>query len=257
VNSLRRVRGPYGFYDAGSVIRDNSYRGYEQNAKRLGLTEEESTFLYKKVLFLDNLGIHSSQGKAVFGEELCAHHPLYRRMPGYTIEDVYLHLNKFVQNRRNQTITRGELEEILLEKVPLDLRPSIQPVQIYTVGPTASDVERDSNATKLVFEWTSFFQNEARDYPPADVWNNQLLGDLRQTKDWIVKYRKIKRVVLSGNHRLSACLAMGFIFSAVSGFAVQMIHRDGIWPTDAHPNDNTPAYPLSQTGSSDDSRGIG
>jgi SMODS-associated and fused to various effectors sensor domain len=54
---------------------------------------------------------------------------------------------------------------------------------------------------------------------------------------------------------LSASLAIGFVFSAVSGFSVEMIYRGNVWATDAHPNSTTPVFPLSQAGSSEDVRG--
>jgi SMODS-associated and fused to various effectors sensor domain len=252
LNSLRRIRGPYGFYRDDSSIVDNSYRNYAQTVLKLGRTEEDADFLYTKVMLQDDLSPHHPYAKALFIEELKDHHPFYCSLSGNVLDDIYAHLSAFVRSRRNRTITGNELEEKLLEKVPVNLQPPIQPVRIHTIG---SDEDPGVDARKLCFEWGSFFGGEARHYPPAEVWNERVLGDLRSTRSWIREARRTRRIALSGSRRLSASLAIGFIFSAVSGFSVEMMYRGQVWATDAHPNGSTPAYPFIQAGSSEDVRG--
>jgi len=162
VNSLRRIRGPYGFYGDDSVIMDNSYRDYEQAVMKLGRTEEDAAFLYTKVMLRDDLSLHHSYGKVLFMEELHRYHPFYRSLSGNDLEDTYAHFSTFVQSRRNETIPRRELEEKLLEKVPPNLRPPIEPVRIRTIG---SDDDPDVDAQELCFEWRPFFGGKARHYP--------------------------------------------------------------------------------------------
>ena len=185
-------------------------------------------------------------------EELHRHHPFYRTLSGYVLEDIYAHLSAFLQSRRNETITRSELEERLLEKIPVNVRPAQQPVQLHTV---ANDPDPDADPTKLCFAWVPFFGSQEREYPPAAVWNQRLLTDLQTTKEWILEHRKVWRIVLSGNRRLSASLAIGSVFSAVSGFSVVMMYRGSVWATDAHPQGAMPAYPLIQAGTCEDARG--
>ena len=56
------------------------------------------------------------------------------------------------------------------------------------------------------------------------------------------------RIRLSGNRRLSASVAFGVVFSAVAGFTIDMIGREGaVWPTDAHARPETPAYAMVHT----------
>src|SRR5262249_52006842 len=122
VNSLRRIRGPYGFYRDDSSIVDNSYRDYTQTVLKLGRTEKDADFLYTKVMLQDDLSLHHSYAKALFTEELKDHHPFYCSLSGNVLDDIYAYISAFVRSRRNRTITRNELEEKLLEKVPLNLR---------------------------------------------------------------------------------------------------------------------------------------
>lgn len=250
-NSLRRIRGPYGFYDEDSPIMENSYEEYVQRVQKLGRSREDADFLFRKMLIEDDLSMHRSHGRAVFKQSLRDHLPYHREMPDRILEDIYAELSTFVQSRRNQTIARNELEQKLREKVPPNFQPLAQPVQLYT----ARDNEIDADTMELCFSWAPFFGGETRDYPPPEVWNKQLLGDLRETKDWILKHRRIRRISLSGNRRLSASFAIGSVFSAVSGFSVEMLYRGEVWATDTHPNDETPAYPLLSTGSFKNSTG--
>jgi hypothetical protein len=222
VNGLRRLRGPYGFYGDDSLIMDNSYRDYEQVVVKLGRTAEEARFLYTKVMLQDELMVNHSYGRALFIEELQRHRSCYRSLPDYVLDDIYAHVSAFVRSRRNQTMMRRELEEGLVEKVPPNLRPPMPPVRIHTM---ARDDDPDADEHKLCFEWTPFFGGEVREYPPVAVWNERLLADLQATKDWMLQHRMVRRVALSGSRRLSASLAIGFIFSAVSGFAVEMMYR--------------------------------
>src|SRR4029079_18898171 len=46
VNGLRRVRGAYGFYDAGSGVRENSYAEYQQRGEKLEQDAPTPQFLF-------------------------------------------------------------------------------------------------------------------------------------------------------------------------------------------------------------------
>src|SRR6266850_2917823 len=101
----------------------------------------------------------------------------------------------------------------------------------------------------------AFLRWEGTALPPAGVWNERVLGDLLSTRSWIREGRRTRRIALSGSRRLSASLTIGFVFSAVSGFSVEMMYRGNVWATDAHQNNTTPVYPLIHNGSSEESHG--
>lgn len=248
VNTLRRIRDPYGFYDEDSVIMRNSYEEYVQKVRALKRSKEDADFLYRKVLIEADLSMHRSHGKALFKQSLRDHLLYHQDMPDRVLDDIYADLATFVHSRRNQPISRREIEEKLREKVPAALLPPVQPVRVHTI---ASENEVALNTTVLSLAWEPFFGGAAREYPPPRIWNERLLGDLRETKDWILKDRGSRRILLSGNRRLSASIAFGYIFSAVSGFGVEMFYRSATWATDTHPDEATPTYSLISRGSYD------
>lgn len=243
VNSLRRIRDPYDFY-ANSAIFDASYNGYVEVVKKLEKTEEQAKFLFTKVLIVSDLSLNQHHGRAMFKQSLCDNLKGYQDLPDRVLNDIYNNLASLVKERRNKTITRIALEESIRQSVPKDLQPPIQPVRIHTA---INNQEVDVDKTELQFAWAPFFGGNERKYPATEEWNQKLLGDLYSTKEWILNHRKTKRIKLTGNRRLSASLAFGFVFSAVSGFAIDMINRgDAVWSTDAHADGNTPPYLLTK-----------
>jgi hypothetical protein len=240
VNGLRRVRDPYGFYENGSAIKDNSFEGYVKIVRRLGHTEQEAHFLFEKVLIDADLSTVRSHGEALFRQSLIDHLPEYRDLANRTLGDIYANLGTFVRGRKNQPMTRVEIETKLREKINPSELPPLRPVLVYT----SIRVENDYKGPGLRFDWAPFFGGETRSFLPSERWNQQLIAELRETRDWIVRHRNIRRIKLTGNRRLSASLAIGSVFSAVAGFSIEMDYRGEPWATDAHPTSDTPAYPL-------------
>jgi len=98
-------------------------------------------------------------------------------------------------------------------------------------------------------DWQEFFGGISRSYPPPEQWDERLVGELLQTKDWVLRNRGTRRIRLTGSRRLSTSLAIGAVFSAVAGFSIEMENRDGeLWATDAHPTTDTPDFPVSIEG---------
>lgn len=239
-NGLRRVRDPYDFYDDGSAAKDNSFADYIEIVNRLGYSDREARFLFEKVFIDADWSSARSHGEALFRQSLVDHLPEYADLPSRTLGDIYANLSTFIRGRRNQPVNRTEIEIKLREEIDAELLPPLRPVSIYTSA-------QDGNApvSGLRFKWAQFFGGENRSFPPTERWNNQLLGELEQTRDWITRHRSTRRIRLEGSRRLSASLAIGSVFSAVTGFAIEMNYRGESWATDAHPGPNAPAYSLA------------
>jgi hypothetical protein len=240
INGLRRVRDPYGFYEDGSALKDNSFDDYVQVVKKLGHTGQEARFLFEKVLIDADLGTAQSHGEALFRQALIDHLPEYQDLPNRTLTEIFTNLSTFVRRRKNQPITRIELENKLREKIAPGQRPPLRSISIYT----SIQTENEDHVPGLRFAWAPFFGGETRDFPPTEEWNQRLFGELRETREWILQHRQVRRIKLSGNRRLSTSLAIGSVFSAVAGFSIEVNYRGEPWATDAYPTSGTPAYPL-------------
>jgi hypothetical protein len=176
VNSLRRVRDPYPFYE-GSAVMENSYKEYVQRVTDMGRSEQDANLLFNKVLIDSDLNMARDAGLTLFKKSLNDNLPYHRNMPDWVLDEIYVGLSTFVRSRRNQPITRKELEGVLRERVPEQFRyflPLISPVRIYTASSTEAEVDR----TALRFEWQEFFGGNPPEYPPCPVWNERVLGEL-------------------------------------------------------------------------------
>ena len=63
-----------------------------------------------------------------------------------------------------------------------------------------------------------------------------------QTRDWILSNEAPKLIHLLGERRLSACVALGFAFSATRGFVIHIENRGEYLRTDHFPDAETPEY---------------
>jgi hypothetical protein len=250
-NSLRRVRDPYSFYE-GTAVAERSFADYAGIVEDMGRSEDDARFLFERVLIREDLTTDESQWTAVFHDELARYFPEYGELSLTIVRNVYEGLGALLRARRNRGISRREIEQRIRDRVPEDRRPPVRPVVVRTLMDDDEGNKADQAVRPIELDWKDFFGGDARRYPPPEDWDAHLVGELRQTKEWILRHRSTRRVRLTGNRRLSASLAVGAVFSAVAGFSVEMEYRDGvIWSTDAHPAAGTPGYPLVSEGKLD------
>lgn len=239
LNGLQRVQGSQDFYDEQDTVKSNSVQEYIQLIEDRRGTQQDALFLLEKVTVETDWNTARSEGEAIFKQKLVDHLDEYRDLSGRITDDIYNHLSTLMRKSSNRPIFRKELETILREKIPSHQQPAHRPVLIYT----ATTPEDNPSHLGLRFDWTQFSGGEIRAIAPPDQWD-QLLTDLQNTRTWIENYRNTRQIQLLGNRRLSACLAISSVFSAVRGYTINMEYRGKIWSTDAHPTAETPAYPL-------------
>jgi len=237
INGLERVRGPYAFYENGSLIRDHSYTDFCAVVWRAGHSDEDARFLFERVAVEYDNQLARSHGEALFRQSLVENLPEYADLPNRAVGNIYTGLSAFIRQHRNQLIERREIEKQLRVFAGIGV-PPLRPVMVFT----SSDGQ--GARSNLLFDWSSFFGSDKRSYPPPEIWNSQLVHQLRVTREWISQNRATRRIRLEGNRRLSASLALGSVFSAVAGFVVEMNFRGSYWATDQHPRLCEDDYPV-------------
>lgn len=238
VNGLRRVRNPKDFYEQNSLVYANSLKDYIQLVKKSGGSEEDANFLLKKVEIEFDWSTAKLQGEALFKQSFTECLQEYNDLSIKTLDNIYNNLGIFLRQKRNEIITRKDLENKLREKIPSNQLPDLRSILIYT----ATDNAENPTHPGLRFDWAEFYGGETRQIAQTETWN-ELVIKLQKTRNWIENHRNTKRIKLLGNRRLPACLALGSVFSAVRGYAIEMEYRSQIWATDSHATSETPAYP--------------
>jgi len=243
VNGLRRVRNPNDFYEQNSLVYANSLNDYIQLVKKSGGSEEDANFLLKKVEIEFDWSTAKLQGEALFKQSFTECLQEYNDLSIKTLDNIYNNLGIFLRQKRNEIITRKDLENKLREKIPSNQLPDLRSILIYT----ATDNAENPTHPGLRFDGAEFYGGETRQIAQTETWN-ELVIKLQKTRNWIENHRNTKRIKLLGNRRLPACLALGSVFSAVRGYAIEMEYRSQIWATDSHATSETPAYPwINQT----------
>lgn len=240
INGLNRVRGSQDFYEERDGVKSNSTQEYARLIQSKGRTEQDALFILEKVIVETDWNTAKTYGEAVFKQSLADHLEEYGDLSAKTIDNIYNHLATFVRHKKNRTITRKELEKELREKIPSHQQPAHRSILIYT----AISPEDNPTHPGLRFDWTPFSGGETRASAPSEQWD-RLLIELQDARTWIENYRNTKCIRLLGNRRVSACLAIGSVFSVVRGYAIEMEYRSEIWATNSHPTAETPAYPLA------------
>lgn len=237
-NTLRRVRGPYGFYE-GTSIADASFDQYAQMVAKLGGRHELAVFLFEKVHIDTDLGPLSEHGQAVVQHALTTYLPEFSNLTSLEQRLVVQDASQLLNDKREQEITRQELEVQFRRGLPEERKPPVPPIRIHA----AVEIPEARDTGGLLLEWNDFFGGTCRRYPPTIEWNTRLLGELLDLRGWIRQHRTPQnRLRLTGTARLSAWLSLGWVFSAVAGFQLEMEYRGSLWTTDAYPNADTPRY---------------
>lgn len=235
VNALRRVRAAYPFYTGVDEIRDASLGDFVEAVERADHSREDAEFLFSKVQVEADAPDAERLACEVFSASLKEHFPDTSRLPGDDVEAAFERLRSLVNSRKNQPISRAELEDVLWSRVPEEIRADQRPVRIIT----ATDPVDRGSAPELVFDWQEFFGGGERSYPPPEAWE-RMRQELEAAKEWMVAAGRPRRISVGGSRRLSGSLCIGSVFSAVSGFALEMDYRGEVWRTDEY---GDPAYP--------------
>ena len=238
INALRRVRDAYSFYEGAQEIQDTSYNHLVEVVQKRSKSKDMADFLFLKVVFEIDLTDAEDRNRALFRETLLKHFPTFADLPVKISNAAHSHLVELVRSRKDQPVYRHELENAIWKEVEEKDKPK-PVIRIHTLHDENANQESDGC---LRFDWKSFFGGPDRNFPPSEEWNQTVLSDLQATKEWLVSTKRSRHIHLSGHRRLSASVAIGSIFSAVSGFTIGMETKDGIWWTNNHPMENTPDY---------------
>lgn len=243
-NGLRAVRGPYEFLKVHPDIAGQAYSDYEGVVRRLGKDAEMARFLYERVFIDDESGSDTSRGPALFHDAAMRHLTGYDELPGKVMNAVYERIATLFRQRINETVTRREIESAIAGAIPDHLRPAPRPIRLHTLTGQAGEVMTKG---AIPLDWAPYFARSDGRYPGPDAWDRDVTGQLERTLGWAREHRSERRVLVTGGRRLSGAVAIGSVFSAVSGYAVELEHREGaLWATDNHPVADTAAGPFEK-----------
>ena len=247
-NMLQRIRGANPlenepFYPRQAAVPVNSERAFVEKVINLKKDKETAQFILNRVTIKSELGGYTDRAKALFLDNFRKHFPEYDELSGRELDQVYGRVIELVRANRAKTITRRQLVHAIRKVEHPERLPPLQPVELHT----SHNPNIPYHGKGILMEWNDFFAGDKRIYPEPKRWNGELLQGLERTLDWILTNHLCHHILLSGHRCLSANLAVGAVFSAVSGTVVIIDQRGTMWATDAHAGPETPGYNMERT----------
>jgi hypothetical protein len=232
VRQLRRVRGAISFYESESTVQKETYEHLVESIESAKGQRRDAELLLRKVDV--DFGAPDAEGlqEALFSQRLHDAFPTTKKVPGSKINEAHRALSQLVSSRRGKVITRSEIEDVLWGILPRSVRPStLDLVPIHIVHDESERYPPAPGARAIQLRWERFFGGEGRHFPDASEWD-ELVTQAQSIRQWISQEKRPRRLAVTGQRRLSASVALGSVFSAVAGFALELEFRGAWWRSD-------------------------
>lgn len=222
VSALERVRKAQPFYLEEDGVKINSIDAFEELVESKGQQRSTTRFLFDYLDVEYDYSAAQKKGEGLFAAEVTEHLPELGELRGSTIRDVYHRLVELFRSNMNTPISRKTLIEIIART---SRHQGILEHPIIVT--TSTDISHNDivSSKELVFGWKEFFGGDDREFPNPSIWDAYLLAELKGVKHWIENNRSEREIALQGKRRLSAALAIGAVFKAVSGFNLCFKYR--------------------------------
>jgi hypothetical protein len=203
LNDLRRLRDALPFYSSVPTIQEASYKPFVQAVQKLGKDENMAAFLFQKVFINADPPKYVEQGFEAFRGSLERHFPVFQDKPARAARSAWEALSALVGSCKAKPINRAELEAAIWSGG--GGQPMVGPIRITTANePLVGGWEL---APDLLFDWSAFSGGAERKFPPLDIWNEMVVGQLRAAREWIVAtktlstYLPVRAEALIGGRR--------------------------------------------------------
>lgn len=238
--ALQRVRGALPFYADVPAVADASYADYKTAASKVDLDGDAAQFLFERVVLEPEAPAAETLAAALFDEAMRREFPSTADASGRQMVLARQALADLVVSHKAKPVSRTQILDAIACGLP-DIASVLlaAPLRLHTFINAAENREPGS----IPMNWTAFFGGDARQYPPPAKWDHQVIGDLAAFRDWVIASGRTRSIVLSGNRRLSASVAIGRVLSAVAGFRVTLQYRGEKWRTDSYAPSNEETYP--------------
>ena len=149
------------------------------------------------------------------------------------VQPAFAEMLRSIKAKRGATLERAEVEQILRAAVA-SVSQKEKAVTLWLQNWTREkfDVPADYEV-----DWSTLFDRGTRRVPAPDIWNGQLLPELKSLKDKVTSERTERLIRFRGKCTLSAGIALGATFPAVGGwiFKVPQPPAREPWRSDAAP----------------------
>lgn len=228
-----KVKGAARFYDGSCAIVRSSLREIESRIEELRKDAALARLLVDKVSLIQHPSSDATRSFNDFRPEIETTYSALRGAATPTLRTIYNALSALLDEYRSRVLPRSVIEDVITSAAGLNVTKE-QVVRIFTAANPAFD---PTASAPISFAWHDFsgeMRSGQREYPPSAAWDNTIVGELSRTRDWIASANRPRHLVLEGQRRISAGVAIGAVFSATQGFNITMSMRGHMLRTDDH-----------------------
>jgi hypothetical protein len=232
--ALARYRNAKPFYDDAVEALAPTKDELDERMGKVGLNPGDIAFVHQCVTFEIGHGDlrHDERALETFVARLLKH-PEYADRVLATVEPAFAHLLRALHGKRGQVLARTDIDEMLRAAIAAaELGEKSATLWMQNWTREMFDVAADH-----VIDWSSHFDRSTRRVPAPEVWNNNLLPELKALREKIQGERAERLIRFRGKCPLSSGIALGAAFPAVAGWTFEIPQPPGAisWRSDATP----------------------
>ena len=231
---LSRLRKARPFYDDVDHVLAPTKEELRERIRKLRLDDDQIEFLESKVFFEIGHGDLHQDNRAleVFVARMLAH-PQYSGMIRAMVQPAFAELLRALEARRGNILARSDIEQLLRSTVAA-AAPGEKSITLWVQNWTSEtfDVPAD-----YALDWSGYFDRSFRRVPSQEIWDGQLLPELRSLKNRIASEHAERLIRFRGKCALSTGIMLGATFPAVAGwiFEIPQPPAKEPWRSDAAP----------------------
>ena len=228
---LARFRNAKPFYDDASTALVPTKNDVGERLRKNGLGDHID-FIHSKVFIEIGHGDlhHDDRAVELFIARLLTH-PEYSGKLRAMVQPAFAELMRAIGANKGVVLDRADIEKILRAAVATGGNDE-KNITVWIQNWTRESFEPPAD---YVLDWSSRFDRTSRRVPSQEVWNNELLPELRSLQKKIVAERKERILRFRGKCALSTGIALGTVFPAVGSwvFEIPQPPSKDAWRSDA------------------------
>ncbi len=229
---LARFRNAKPFYEDAPAALAPTKGEVDERMRKAGLDDAAIAFVHSKVYLEVGHGElqHDERAVDLFVARLLSH-PEYAGKLRAMVQPAFAEMLRAIKGKRGAVLERSEVEQILRAAVAA-VSQSEKSVALWIQNWTKEQFDLPAD---YELDWSQHFDRVSRRVPSPEIWNTQLLPELKSLKERIVAERTERLIRLLGKCTLSTGIALGATFPAVGGwnFEIPQPPAKDAWRSDA------------------------
>ena len=235
-SALARFRNAQPFYDDPASTAPTK-QDVDDRLRTVGLDDNAIAFVHASLSFEIGHGDlqHDERAAETFVARLLKH-PDYADRLLAAVQPAFAELLRTLQAKRGQVLSRADIDQMLRSAVATLVSPE-KGATLWMQNWTRETFDVPADYT---IDWSQHFDRGTRRVPTPQVWNDDLLPELKALRERIQRERAERLIRFRGKCPLSSGVALGATFPAVGGWVFEMPQPPAkeLWRSDAEPTAN-------------------